>query len=86
MGRGNMDGQKSETRNKKSRQKKVTKTFLANREEILAYYGAYLFQEDTIAERRVKMKVITNAYDMDAAENMWVKNMETHIKGAWEGK
>ena len=66
--------------------RQVTKTFLANREEILAYYGAYLFQEDTIAERRVKMKVITNAYDMDAAENMWVKKYGNPHKRSLGGK
>ena len=61
--------------------KRITEKFLEYREKILAYFGKHLFaevgddeeNEEILEERRSKMKVITNAYDMDAKENMWEK-------------
>ena len=50
-----------------------TRAFLANREPLLAAFGARLWKEESIAERRARMKCVMNAWDMDASEDIWIR-------------
>jgi hypothetical protein len=46
--------------------------FLKHREEVYKQYGAYLFAEEpSMAERRKRVKQITNGYDMGAKLDSW---------------
>ena len=50
-----------------------TLAFLENRERLLAAFGEHLFREESVKERRARMKFVMNAWDMDAGERIWVK-------------
>jgi len=50
----------------------ASERFLEHREEILAKYGEYLFEEASVKDRRAYMKGVTNAYDMDSGIDPWV--------------
>ena len=51
----------------------MTLAFLKDRKEILLAFGAKMFKEEPVEERRSRMKFITNAWDMDAGEDIWIK-------------
>ena len=51
----------------------MTQAFIAHRKEVLAKFGAKLFAEESVKERRARMKFIINAWDMDGGEDVWIK-------------
>ena len=73
--------------------REITKRFLKNRNAILAFYGRHLFRkagddekdEGILTEGRDRMKVITNAYDMDAKEDMWIRKYGNPHKRTLKG-
>ena len=52
----------------------TTAVLLENKEEIMEGYGKLLFAEEPDSkERRARLKMMINAYDMGAPDDVWVR-------------